>query len=97
MVPGGWSTAVVLVVDVGDATIDLALIDGLARLHLLAGRLGWSLCVRNPHHDLCELLELVGLSGVVATEGSDLEPRGEAEGCEQLGVQEVVPRGDAPV
>lgn len=97
MVPGDGSTAVVVVVDVGDTPIDLALIDGLARLQLLAGRLAWSLCVRNPHHDLCELLDLVGLAGVVATEGSDLEPRREAEGGEQLGVQEVVPRGDASV
>ena len=96
MVPGDGSTAVV-VVDVGDTTIDLALIDGLARLQLLAGRLGWSLRVRNPHHDLCGLLDLGGLSGVVAIEGSDLEPHRQAEGGEQLGVQEVVPRGDAPV
>ena len=97
MVPGDGSTAVIVVVDVGDTAVDLALIDGLARLQLLAGRLGWSVRIRNPHDDLGELLDLVGLSGVVAIEPSELDARRQTEGGEELGIQEVVPRGDAPV
>lgn len=69
---------------------DLALLDALARLQLAARRLGCSIRLRNPCPELCELLDLVG------EPGSALEAGREAEGGEQLGVEEVVEPGDPP-
>lgn len=45
--------------------VDLALVDALARLHLEACRAGCSMQVRNPCPELDDLLELVGLSGLI--------------------------------
>jgi hypothetical protein len=73
------------------------LVDALARLQLEARRLGWSVCVQSPSRDLAELLDLVGLAEVLGLAGLALEPSREAEGCEQLRVQEVVEPGDEPV
>ena len=67
---------------------DLGLVDALARLKLAARRLGWSMRVCEPSVELAELLDLVGLN-------LDLEVVGEAEGGEQVGVEEAVERGDA--
>ena len=72
----------------------LELIDELARLQLAAHRLGCSIRVRDAWATLSELLDLVGLAELLT--GSVLEAGGEAEGREQLGVQEVVQPGDAP-
>ncbi|MEO7556493.1 MAG: hypothetical protein ABIV94_07815 [Acidimicrobiales bacterium] len=98
------SGAVVLVVD-DDVEItvgalepghaDLAVVDALARLQLAARRRGWAIWVRNPPAELLEVLELVGLRGVFAAPGSGFQVGGEPEGGEELGVQEVVQRGDA--
>jgi hypothetical protein len=66
---------------------DLGVVDALARLKLAARRLGCSLRVCNPSVELAELLDLVGLN-------LDLEVVGEAEGGEQVGVEEAVERGD---
>ena len=74
---------------------DLALVDALARLQLAARRLGCSVRLRDPCEQLRELLDLVGLADVVrAAAGLPLEARREAEGGEQLGVEEVVQPGD---
>ena len=69
---------------------DLVLVDSLARLELAARRLGCSIRLRDPCAELRELLELVGLSELLA-----LEARREVEGGEQLGVEEVVQPGPA--
>lgn len=102
----GWE-AVVQVVD-GDVVVaafplaavarpDLGVVDRLARLQLAARRLGCSIRLRNPGEELCGLLELAGLDDVVpASPVLPLEPGGETEGTEELGVQEVVPPRDAP-
>jgi hypothetical protein len=43
----------------------LALVDELARLHLAARRLGWSIRVRDAEPALTEMIELAGLSDVL--------------------------------
>jgi hypothetical protein len=49
---------------------DLALVDELARLHLTALRMGFGIRLRRPCQSLLELLDLVGLRGlVVETDG----------------------------
>lgn len=68
---------------------DLDLVNSLARCSLAMRRRGWEVRVRNPHHALCELIELVGLAGVLG-----LEPRRQAERREQPGVEEVVQRDE---
>jgi hypothetical protein len=73
---------------------DLALVDLLARAQLGARRLGRSVVLRDPSPALRDLLDLVGLADVVQVAGSALEAGGQAEGGEQLGVQEVLPGGD---
>ena len=68
---------------------DLEVVDGLARLQLLSRRLG--ACVRVEHADerLRALLRFAGLADTLLH-----EPRGQPEGLEQLGEQEVVDRRD---
>ncbi len=44
---------------------DLEVVDALARLQLAAGRRGWSVHLRDPSPELCALLELSGLAGVL--------------------------------
>ena len=68
---------------------DLHVIDGLARLQLVARRMGYSIRVRDASGELMGLLELVGLGDVVPG-GVRGEVRGEAEHREQGGVDEVV-------
>ena len=68
---------------------DLAVVDELARLLLAARRMGYSLRLRDACTGLLELLELVGLSDLV-TEAGLGQMDGQAEGREQLGVEEVV-------
>jgi hypothetical protein len=70
---------------------DLACVDRLAKLHLAARRAGMRVVVRDPHPNLCGLLELCGLSGLIA-----LEPLGQPEVREQVGVDEVVQPRDLP-
>ena len=74
---------------------DLALVDALAGLQLAARRRGCSIRLRHPCEELCELLDLVGLTDVVVgASGLPLEAGREAEGGEELGVEEVVEPGD---
>ncbi len=77
---------------------DLALVGALVRLQLAALRLGCSIRLRDPCPELRELLDLVGLAELVAGAPClPLEARREAEGGEQLGVEEVVQPGDPSV
>lgn len=67
----------------GPGRVDLAAVDALARLQLEARRQGCTLWLRRAGPDLIQLLELVGLAGV-------LQVCRQAEGLEQGGVEEVV-------
>jgi hypothetical protein len=82
-----------LVVVLGAVPSGLALVDLMARLQLLAQGAGCTLTVRDPSPELSELLDLAGLAGLL---GSGLQAGREAEGGEQLGVQEVLPGDDPP-
>lgn len=70
---------------------DLALIDALARLQLVAHRRGDRVRVRDPSAELHGLLELCGLAGALG-----VEPCRETELGEELGVDEVMEPGDPP-
>jgi hypothetical protein len=68
---------------------DLAVVDQLARMHLVACRAGCTVRLRDVAPELSELLELVGLAELET--GARLrEVGGEAEDGEELGVEEVV-------
>jgi hypothetical protein len=100
-VEGVDGDAIVMVVD-GDVTLtswpvhvtkppDLSVVEELARLQLAARRLGWSIRVVCPCPRLRELLDLVGLVELLVDgRRSVVEMGGEAEGGEQVGVEEVV-------
>jgi hypothetical protein len=69
---------------------DVALIDQLARLQLAAGRVGYAIRLRNTCAELVELLDLLGLTKVLAGAAGLRQAGGEAEGGEQVGIEEVV-------
>ena len=71
---------------------DLALVESLARVQLRARRRGERVRLRNVSDDLRGLLELVGLTDVLAVE-AEREP----EFREEVRVDEVVQPGDPPV
>jgi len=71
---------------------DLALVESLARMQLRARRRGERVRLRNVSDDLRGLLELVGLTDVLA-----VEPQREPELREQLRVDEVMQPGDPPL
>ena len=73
----------------GRATVDV--VDVLARAQLAARRSGRRITIRNVGEELRGLLELVGLAGVLA-----VEPRGQPEPREDLGVDEVMEPRDRP-
>jgi STAS domain len=79
----------VVVGRVAPCLADLALVDALARLQLAARRRGWRVRVDDAPPVLCDLLELTGLGCVLA-----VQPRGQPELLEELGVDEVVEPGD---
>lgn len=102
------SSWAVVVVNLGDRQIvvgrfddrhpDLSLVDGLARMQLLARRHGGSIRVGRPSSELLELLDLAGLVetiGVVVD--LPLEEGREPERGEELGVEVVVDPGDPTV
>ena len=66
-----------------DGRVDLGAVNALARLQLKARRQGCTVWLRHACPDLVELLQLVGLVGV-------LQLGGQAEGLEQGGVEEIV-------
>ena len=76
-----------------DATSpDLALVESLARMQLRARRRGERVRLRNVPDDLRGLLELVGLTDVLA-----VEAKREPELREELRVDEVMQPGDPPL
>jgi hypothetical protein len=81
---------VVACVDGRRATVDV--VNVLAREQLAARRAGRRVRFRNVGEELRALLELVGLTGVLA-----VEPRREPELREQLRVDEVVQPADRAV
>jgi hypothetical protein len=85
----GERTRAIVVRMEGAAAPDLAKIDALARLQLAARRTGWTIRLRVACPEVRGLIELVGLADVLA-----LEPLGQTEDGEQLGVEEVVEPGD---
>lgn len=71
--------------------LDVSVVDELARLQLAARRLGCSIQLRHACAELSELLDLLGLAEVVlGVAGLRLQAGGEAEGREEVGVEEVV-------
>ena len=68
----------------GEQTIDLALVDEVARWQLAALRLGCAIRLRDAAPDLVELLTFVGLA----------EVGGKPECREQISVEEAVEPGD---
>ena len=85
---------------VGSGRPDLAVVDELAWLALVARRAGCTIGLRDACPALLELLELAGLSEVVPavtaaaarprSPASGIEMGGQPEGGEQAGVEEVV-------
>jgi len=102
---GDGSKTVVVVFD-GDVQVaiwpvdrrappDLSVVEAVARLQLAARRLGCSIRLRDPCPELRELLDLVGLADLVCVaSGLALQASREAEGGEQLGIEEVMEPGD---
>ena len=88
-----------VVVDVsGYSTPDLVLVDVLARLRLVAGRLGAAFVVLGAPPELDQLLAFVGLLTVVpCRQVDDSELGREPEPREEPGVEEVVDVGDPAV
>lgn len=102
---GDGSGTIVVLVDGGAEVVvgelagcgpDLAVVDVLARLQLVARRMGCSVRLRDPSPALCDLLRLAGLADVVGGCDLALEPGREPERGEQLGIEEVVEPRDPP-
>jgi hypothetical protein len=80
-----------------DGVKSARVIDELARLQLGARRIGCSIRVSGACEELRALLALTGLSEIVRSDGDVVvEVGGEAEGGEQVGVEEVVVTDDPP-
>ena len=82
----------------GAASPDLALVDALARLQLIARRLGCSIRLQQASADLLGLLDLIGLAGAVTDEtvapDLRLQMGGQPECGEDVRVEEVVVADD---
>ncbi|HEX6477181.1 MAG TPA: hypothetical protein VF005_07875 [Acidimicrobiales bacterium] len=64
----------------------LEAVDELARLQLMAGRLGCSIRLRSACVELCELLDLVGLSDLLIEDiARPAQTEGEPEAGDELG------------
>lgn len=87
LVRGGVEVASWALPATGHPDLDVA--DDLARLQLLARRLGGSIWLRGASPELAQLLELAGLGDVVP-DGPSRQPGRQAEGLEQVRVEEVV-------
>ena len=88
-------SAPVVAVDVSRCRADLALIDVLLRVVLVARRLGAQVQVVGLGPPLQHLLAFVGLEGALDAVVSELG--GQTEAREEPGVEEVVDVGDLPV
>jgi anti-anti-sigma regulatory factor len=83
---------VVISVDAGSLTVlDEAALDRFARLLLAARRAGAAIEVRDARPALLDLLALVGFTDELL-----LQPHGQAEQREEVGVDEEVDAGDLP-
>ena len=90
-------TAAVVVCDVDATHVDLATVDALARLQVVASRLGRELRLRRAPPDLTLLVQLAGLAGVIRRSDLAVEPGREAEHREEArGVEEERDAGDLP-
>jgi hypothetical protein len=65
-----------LCVEAGELHADVAAVDALARLALLAGRHGWEISVQNASAELVELIQLAGLSEVLPSRPVKRRSRG---------------------
>ena len=61
----GQSPAPLIVCDMAGVTVDVVTIDALARLQLVAQRLGRQVCLRRASSELQELIDLAGLHDVL--------------------------------
>jgi anti-anti-sigma regulatory factor len=84
----------VMVAELDGQRLDLAVVNALARLQLTARRHGFTVCLVDPSEELRGLLELVGLADVFGAGPLAVQPGREAEGGEQVGVEEVVVADD---
>jgi anti-anti-sigma regulatory factor len=82
-----------IVCDVSALAADASAVDALARLQLAVRRLGHELRLRHASNELQQLLQFVGLDGVLRVEAGG-EPE---EREEPLGVQEERELDDPPV
>ena len=82
--------------DVSGVTADAAALDALARLQLTAHRFGATLLLHDAGRALTDLIEWAGLAEVLLVE-SGVEPEGQVEEREELGIDEEVHRGDGAV
>ena len=64
----------------GEGNLDLAVVDALARSQLRARRLGGAIHLRHGSKELLELLDLVGLAGVLDPPGRSHERHGDGDG-----------------
>lgn len=78
---------------VDDGRVDLSVVETLARWQLEARRRGCTVRLRRACPQVLQLLDLVGLAGVVA-ECPLREVGGQAEGGEEPGVEEAVVADD---
>lgn len=77
---------------------DLAAVDLVARVHLVARRLGAHAAVTRASPELVRLVAFAGLAGIVSLEPSAIEPRGQPEHREHpRGVEEERDPGDRAV
>jgi ABC-type transporter Mla MlaB component len=65
-----------LCVDASELHADVAAVDALARLALLAGRYGCQISLQNASAELAELIELAGLSEVLPSQPIRRRSRG---------------------
>jgi hypothetical protein len=70
--------------------IDIELVDGLARLQLTALQLGCSIRLRDVPEEVADLLDLVGLLGVLTGGRLVVEVEGQPEHLEEPHIRGVV-------
>ena len=83
---------IVISCDVSSIDADEIALDALARLQLMARRMGVSIELRNARPQLVDLLTFLGLAGLLA-----VEAHRQAEQREEVGIDEEVDPGDASV